>query len=90
MLSRRQVLAMTLGLGGVGSGLLLGYSFLGARCIGAAIRDFRGQPIGAISVSGPAARIPLERAQAIGARVVEAAAKVEEGLGYARARAEVP
>lgn len=63
---------------------------VGARCIGAAIRDFRGQPIGAISVSGPAARIPLERAQAIGARVVEAAAKVEEGLGYARARAEVP
>lgn len=57
---------------------------VGARCVGAPIRDFRGQPIGALSVSGPAARITPEMAQTIGARVAEAATKVEASLGYVR------
>lgn len=54
---------------------------MGARCVGAAIRDGSGRVAGAMSVSGPSSRIPMDVAAVIGDRLVEAVAAVEARLG---------
>jgi len=56
---------------------------LGLRCVAAAIRDERGAPLAAISVSGPLARIASERVPLLGARVAQAAAEISRALGAA-------
>lgn len=58
---------------------------VGARCVAVPIRDLAGLPVGAISISGPVARIPYELVATIGARLQEAAAGVEERMGFRRA-----
>src|SRR5579883_2093906 len=51
------------------------------RCVGAPVRDGRGYPVGAVSVSGPAQRMPLRRLGELGPRVVEVAEAGETGGG---------
>jgi DNA-binding IclR family transcriptional regulator len=63
---------------------------VGARCVGVPIRDLAGRAVGAISISGPVARIPLELVETIGARLLEAAAGIEERMGYTRPTLAAP
>lgn len=54
----------------------------GVRCLGAAIRNEAGRPIGAVSVSGAAGRISGERVAEIAVRVVAAAEGTSRAMGY--------
>lgn len=54
----------------------------GVRCIGAAIRGTRGQPVAAISVSGPASRMTHEHVAEITPSVVSAAQEIARALGH--------
>jgi DNA-binding IclR family transcriptional regulator len=55
---------------------------LGVRCVAAPLRDEAGQVVGAIGISGPAARVSLERLSELGARARE----VAKGHGRRAAR----
>lgn len=55
---------------------------IGVRCTAAAIRDFTNNVIGAISVSGPIARISRQRAEEVGRLVKDACARLSSALGY--------
>jgi IclR family transcriptional regulator, acetate operon repressor len=46
---------------------------LGVRCVAAPLRDELGRVVGAIGISGPTARVSLERLSELGARVREVA-----------------
>ncbi len=52
------------------------------RCIGAPIRNARGQVFASISVSAPAARIPIDDMPALADDVVSAANTISERLGW--------
>ncbi len=54
----------------------------GLRCIGAPVRDYTGLVIGAVSVSGPAFRIPKTRVSALGAAVIAVARELSAELGF--------
>ena len=54
----------------------------GLRCIGAPIRDYRGEVIGAVSTSGYASVITRERVGEIAAYVVRAAQDISQRMGY--------
>jgi len=54
---------------------------IGLRCAAAAILDEEGRPLGAISISGPAARLSRERLLELGARVAGEAANITRELG---------
>lgn len=54
----------------------------GVRCVGAAIFDHRGNVTGALSVSGPAFRLPLSKLTAWGPSVRAAAEAVSLELGF--------
>jgi IclR family acetate operon transcriptional repressor len=54
----------------------------GVRCVGAAVTAADGEPLGAISVSGPAARLTLERAGELGPQVIETANEIARRLGH--------
>jgi IclR family acetate operon transcriptional repressor len=54
---------------------------MGVRCIGAPIFDTTTRVIGAISVSGPASRISLERSLELGPLVRDAASGVSRRMG---------
>jgi IclR family acetate operon transcriptional repressor len=54
---------------------------VGLRCAAAAILDEEGRPLGAISISGPAARLSRERLLELGARVSREAAGITRELG---------
>jgi len=56
----------------------------GARCVGAAVRDYMGQPRAAISVSAPAVRMDEEKVRAAARAVIRAAADLSRDLGYRR------
>ena len=64
-----------------------GYAFdneernAGMRCVAAAVLDAFGEPVAGISVSGPAARMPVAGMERIGRIVADAAARLSEGLG---------
>lgn len=58
----------------------------GLRCIGAPVRDYTGLVIGAVSVSGPAFRIPKTRVSALGAAVIAVARELSAELGFGTAR----
>ncbi len=53
----------------------------GVACVGAAIRDYSGRPVAAISLAGPAERMPAKRAIAV-PLVVAAADEISLRLGY--------
>jgi DNA-binding IclR family transcriptional regulator len=56
----------------------------GIRCVAAPIRNYRGEVIAGISISGPAVRITKERInRQLKHQVMEAAAKITQKLGYA-------
>jgi DNA-binding IclR family transcriptional regulator len=59
---------------------------VGARCVGVPIRDLSGRAIGALSVSGPATRIPDEVIADLGVRLQGAAEGIEEQMGYGKRR----
>jgi DNA-binding IclR family transcriptional regulator len=56
-------------------------SQLGARCVGAALVGAGGHVVGALSISGPAERVPLEALDDIGALVARTAAELSQLLG---------
>jgi IclR family acetate operon transcriptional repressor len=55
---------------------------VGARCVGVPIRDLHRRPVGALSISGPVARVGTDLLDTIGQRLQEAAAGIEERMGY--------
>lgn len=55
---------------------------VGARCVGVPVRNFSGRAVGAVSISGPVARIPFDLVATIGTRLQEAAVGIEERMGY--------
>lgn len=54
----------------------------GIRCVGAPIFDHQGQPVAALSVSGPAFRMTLERVQELSTPIKATALKISQQLGY--------
>jgi len=52
---------------------------LGVRCVAAPLRDDAGRVIGALGISGPTARVSLERLTELGARVREVAGRYGRG-----------
>ncbi|MEO0821513.1 MAG: IclR family transcriptional regulator C-terminal domain-containing protein [Pseudomonadota bacterium] len=56
---------------------------LGLRCVAAPLFDEHGQAVAAISVSGPSARIPLERMPTLGRMVAQAASEATRDYGGA-------
>jgi len=52
------------------------------RCVAAPIRNYSGNVIASLSVSGPATRIPRDRIPDLALRVCEAARKLSARLGY--------
>jgi IclR family KDG regulon transcriptional repressor len=54
----------------------------GVRCVGAAVRDYLGRPVAALSVSGPAFRVSKARVLIIAKPVMRAAAALSAELGY--------
>jgi len=54
---------------------------LGINGVAAPILDHRGESIGAVSISGPAFRLPPERLHALGRDVIEAARRISGNVG---------
>jgi IclR family acetate operon transcriptional repressor len=57
----------------------------GVRCVGAPVFDHRGAVIAAISLAGPASRLPASRIAALGPKVVAAARRISAGMGFSPA-----
>ncbi|MCS2608004.1 IclR family transcriptional regulator [Halomonas dongshanensis] len=57
---------------------------IGLHCVAACVHSEHGMPLAAISVSGPAARIPEARLLELGARVRELADEITQQLGGQR------
>lgn len=55
---------------------------IGATSIGAPVKDYTGQVIAAVSVVGPAERMPADRIPLMAEAIIDAAAIVSEKLGY--------
>lgn len=55
---------------------------IGVRCVAAPVRDYTGQVVAAISLSGPTTRLSLERIEALAPLVVAACAELSASLGY--------
>lgn len=62
----------------------------GMRCVAAAIFNEFGEPVGGVSVSGPTARVTLERLAEIGPMVRDAAAEVTRMIGGAEPGQDSP
>lgn len=54
---------------------------VGLRCVAATLHDEYAEPLAAISVSGPRARVSRERLVAIGSKVVDATTEITAALG---------
>jgi DNA-binding IclR family transcriptional regulator len=54
----------------------------GVRCVAAPIRNYSGNVIASLSISGPAIRIPKEAVPSLAQRVKEVAGKLSARLGY--------
>lgn len=54
----------------------------GIRCVGAPIRDYRNQVIGAVSTSGSVSMIQKDRVKEIGGTVSKAALEISRRMGY--------
>lgn len=57
---------------------------LGLRCVGAPIRDYTGEMVGAISVAGPSARLVPDKIPLTGNFVMKVAASISQQLGYGK------
>lgn len=55
---------------------------IGVRCIGAAILAGNGEPVFAISITGPAGRFTLDRAAEYAPLLIETATRVSRSLGW--------
>lgn len=55
---------------------------LGVRCIGVALLDYTGTPVGAISVSGPSQRMTKEKVEEIMMEILKIKAEISKELGY--------
>ena len=55
---------------------------IGIRCIAAAIRDWQGSPIGAISISAPASHLTPQAIDRLSPRLIAAAAEISRMLGF--------
>ncbi len=55
---------------------------VGLRCVGAPIRDYTGEMVGAISVAGPSARLTREKIPALGSVVMKVAAAISQELCF--------
>jgi DNA-binding IclR family transcriptional regulator len=53
----------------------------GVSCLGAAVRDFTGRPVAAISIAGPTERMPRKRGDVV-PRLLAAADDISQRLGY--------
>lgn len=58
----------------------------GLRCVAAPIFDFMKKPVGALSVSGPIARLPLEHIETVAKDVKDCAKQISQKLGYSGKR----
>ena len=56
----------------------------GLRCVGAALRDYTGQMVGAISIAAPSARLTDKMLKTVGRRVTEMADEISAELGFAK------
>lgn len=54
---------------------------IGIRCVAAPVLNFRGEALAGLSVTGPAARMGLDRLRSIGPLVSDCAAKISKELG---------
>lgn len=54
----------------------------GLRCTGAALKDYTGQMVGAISIAAPSARLTDKILPSLGRRVLESADAISRELGY--------
>ena len=55
---------------------------LGVKCVGAAIRDYTGKAVAAISVSGPAQRMTPKVLETIGGEVQKITREISQEMGY--------
>ncbi|HEX2033518.1 MAG TPA: IclR family transcriptional regulator [Chloroflexota bacterium] len=55
---------------------------VGLRCVAAPVMEASGRTVAALGISGPAARMPLDRLDALAAHVRRAAGEVSQALGY--------
>ena len=55
---------------------------LGVKCIGVAILDYTGAPVGAVSVSGPVQRMTEEKMKEIKAEILTIKRQISKELGY--------
>ncbi|GAB4187472.1 MAG: IclR family transcriptional regulator [Thalassobaculales bacterium] len=53
----------------------------GLRCVAAAVLDENGEPLGAVSLSGPSARLPDTRLAALGRLVADTARRITQEMG---------
>ena len=60
----------------------------GVRCVGAAVLDYSGRPIAAISVSGPAFSITRDKVETVAQPVVSAAQTLSAQFGFRAATAQ--
>jgi DNA-binding IclR family transcriptional regulator len=54
----------------------------GVRCIGCVVRNFSGEPVAAISISGPSFRLTESKVPVLATAVVAAAHGLSSGLGF--------
>jgi DNA-binding IclR family transcriptional regulator len=55
----------------------------GVRCVGCVVRGYSGEPVAAISISGPAFRVTKEKVEHLAKPVVAAARSLSANLGFA-------
>lgn len=56
--------------------------YIGVRCVAAAICDHRGKVVGVLTLSGPAARMGLEKVPTLADLVTKTAGEISAALGY--------
>jgi IclR family transcriptional regulator, KDG regulon repressor len=61
----------------------------GARCVGAAVHDYLGQPLAAISVSAPAIRMDEAKVDEVAKAAIRAASDLSRDLGYRGSEHEI-
>jgi DNA-binding IclR family transcriptional regulator len=54
----------------------------GVRCVGCVVRNFSGEPLAAISISGPAFRLSPEKVPVLANAVMAVARDLSKGLGF--------
>jgi DNA-binding IclR family transcriptional regulator len=65
-----------------GYGVDAGEEREGAHCVGSAILDRQGYPVGAVWMTGPSSRLPASSFSNWGPRIREAARQISNKLGY--------